>query len=128
MPYVEGESLRDRLTREKPLPIAWFAQPFPSPEEAVNLTLARLLAQYGDTAGALAASRRRYYIGWGSGIYGSTPEFLREEGRLAALTGDRPGAIRAHTHYLALRGNSDYAPWQVRRDSVRLELAQLLGR
>jgi hypothetical protein len=29
--------------------------------------------------------------------------FLREEGRLAALTGDTAGAIRAYQHYLALR-------------------------
>jgi hypothetical protein len=29
--------------------------------------------------------------------------FLREEGRLAALTGDTADAVRAYRHYLALR-------------------------
>ena len=34
-------------------------------------------------------------------------KYLREEGRLAALTGDRQGAIRAYRHYLALRGDAE---------------------
>jgi hypothetical protein len=36
-------------------------------------------------------------------------KYLREEGRLAALTGDRAGAIRAYRHYLALRGDAEPA-------------------
>jgi hypothetical protein len=34
---------------------------------------------------------------------------LREEGRLAALAGDREGAIRAYRHYLALRSEPEPA-------------------
>ena len=117
----------DSIVRDAPLPAAGFALPFPPPEEVGNLTLARLLVQYGDTAGALAASRRRIYLGGSSGIYESIPEFLREEGRMAALTGDRAGAIRAYTRYLALREDPDYAPWQAVRDSARRELEQLVG-
>ncbi len=36
-------------------------------------------------------------------------KYLREEGRLAALTGDRDGAIRAYRHYLALRSEAEPA-------------------
>jgi hypothetical protein len=117
----------DSVVREAPMPVGIWALPFPPQEEVENLTLARLLVQYGDTAGALAASRRRIYLPFGVWIYQSLPEFLREEGRLAALTGDKPGAIRAYTHYLALREDPDYAPWRAVRDSVRRELAQLVG-
>ena len=115
----------DSLVRGGPLPLGG---PFPLPpqEEIANLTLARLLAHYGDTVGALAATRRRP-ITWGDQGYASFPEFLREEGRLAALTGDKAGAIKAYTHYLALREDPDYAPWRATRDSVRRELARLVG-
>jgi hypothetical protein len=33
--------------------------------------------------------------------------FYREEGRLAALTGDRSGAIRAYQRYLIMRSESE---------------------
>jgi hypothetical protein len=115
----------DSVVRNAPLPAGFLARPFPPTEEVANLTLARLLAHYGDAAGALAASRRRIYLRSHEGLYQSLPEFLREEGRLAALTGDRPGAIRAYTRYLILRENPDYGPWRAARDSVRRELAQL---
>jgi protein kinase-like protein len=115
----------DSIVRPAPLPAAALARPFPPLEEVANLTLARLLAHYGDAAGALAASRRRIYLRSHEGIYQSLPEFLREEGRLAALTGDRPGATRAYTRYLILRENPDFGPWRAVRDSVRRELAQL---
>jgi hypothetical protein len=49
---------------------------------------------------------------------------LREEGRLAALAGDRDGAIKAYRWYLTLV--ADPEPSLVpRRDSVRAELAKL---
>jgi TolB-like protein len=67
--------------------------------EYAPIALARLLEQVGDTAGALAALRRRiYFIGWQTYLATS----LREEGRLAEMTGDREGAILAYSHYLAL--------------------------
>jgi tetratricopeptide (TPR) repeat protein len=92
-----------------------------------NLLLARLLVEVGDTAGALAASRRRYAprLWWSFEIY--LPDLLREEGRLAAMMGDTAGATRAYNHYLALRENAD-GPWRAVRDSVRAELAALVSR
>ena len=51
--------------------------------------------------------------------------FLREEGRLAALTGDTAGAMRAYRHYLGLRYDPEprlvpQVEW-VRRELARLE-------
>ena len=90
---------------------------------ATNLVIARLQEARGNLAGALAAVRRRLYGGFFP-RYLST--YLREEGRLAALTGDRDGAIRAYQHYLALRSDPEPAlrPEAAR---VRAELASLLG-
>jgi hypothetical protein len=87
-----------------------------------NLVLARLWQERGDTARALAAVRRRAYN------EGSPPwalaASLREEGRLAGVTGDSSGALRAYRHYLILRADPD--PVLIpQRDSVRAELARL---
>jgi hypothetical protein len=71
---------------------------------ARNLLLARLHEARGDWAGALAAVRRRGYS-WLMTPYLST--FYREEGRLAALTGDRTGAIRAYQRYLIMRSEPE---------------------
>jgi hypothetical protein len=50
--------------------------------------------------------------------------FLREEGRLSALTGDTASAIRAYRHYLGLR--YDPEPGLVPQvERVRQELARL---
>ena len=51
---------------------------------------------------------------------------LREEGRLAALTGDREGAIRAYRHYLALRNDPEPAV-AAQVAAVRAELRRLEG-
>lgn len=89
-----------------------------------NLVLARLWEAQGDLPRALAALRRR-----GSSLmelpYFITT-FLREEGRLSALTGDTVSAIRAYRHYLGLRFDPEprLVP-QVER--VRRELARLEG-
>jgi hypothetical protein len=68
-----------------------------------NLVLARLEEQAGDLTGALAAIRRQRWF--------FPPEYLsaslREEGRLAALTGDSAGAVTAYRHYLALRSDPE---------------------
>jgi len=58
-----------------------------------------------DLEGALSAVRRRHNH-WFTGVRYLTT-YLREEGRLAALTGDSHGAIRAYRHYLGLRANPD---------------------
>jgi hypothetical protein len=91
---------------------------------APNLVVARLAEMQGDLPLALRAVRRRVN---GFGLfpwYLST--FLHEEGRLAALTGDTAGAIRAYQHYLALRPNPEpQVKPEVER--VREELARLVG-
>ncbi|HKG93226.1 MAG TPA: BTAD domain-containing putative transcriptional regulator [Gemmatimonadaceae bacterium] len=85
-----------------------------------NLVVARLREQQGDAAGALRAVRRgRWYF---------PPEYLsstlRDEGRLAALTGDREGAMRAYRHFLALW--SDPEPEMTSEvERVRAELTRL---
>jgi serine/threonine-protein kinase len=88
---------------------------------AGNLVLARLLEAEGDVAGALRAVRRRDFL-LGRQFYLST--YLREEGRLAALAGERRAALAAYRHYLALRASPDAA---LRDDvgAVRAEVARL---
>jgi serine/threonine-protein kinase len=86
-----------------------------------NLLAARLHEAEGDTLGALAALRRRPYIGAGTMFLASS---LREEGRLAGLAGDRDGALRAYRHYLSLRRHPEP---EVAADvaKVRAELMRL---
>jgi hypothetical protein len=51
---------------------------------------------------AVRSAARHHAGGFGMGpLYLSS--FLSEEGRLAALTGDTAGAVRAYRHYLGLR-------------------------
>ncbi len=77
-----------------------------------NLLVAGQFEELGQPERALAAVRLS------TKLYG--------EGRLAALTGDREGAIRAYTHYLELRSDPEpeVLPEVV---AVRAELARLLG-
>jgi hypothetical protein len=94
----------------------------PGAPENSNLVVARILEARGDATRALAAVRRR--------AFGLVPRYLsthlREEGRLAAQTGDTTGAIAAYRHYLALRSNPEPSLKQdVER--VRAELAELLS-
>ncbi|HEX3275137.1 MAG TPA: serine/threonine-protein kinase [Gemmatimonadales bacterium] len=92
-------------------------------EDFVNLEVARIRERQGDLRAALRAVRRRSYS-YHLTDYLAT--HLREEGRLAALTGDRAGAIRAWRHYLALRSDAEPA-LRPGIDSVRAELAKLGG-
>ena len=86
-----------------------------------NLVAARQYEARGERPRALAVIRRR--ATWN----GFLSTLLREEGRLAALTGDRAGAIRAYRHYLTLRSDPEPhlrpAVDRVRRELVRLERA-----
>jgi len=85
-----------------------------------NMVAARLHEARGELGAALAAMRRR---SWGF-VCPSYVVYHREEGRLAALTGDTTGAIRAYRRYLALR--SDAEPrFQPRVQQVRSALAAL---
>ena len=86
-----------------------------------NLVAARALAQIGDTARALNAARRRPIL-YGRPLGWAT--MLREEGRLAALTGDREGAIRAYRLFVALRATAEPS-LQGELKQVRAELARL---
>jgi tetratricopeptide (TPR) repeat protein len=87
-----------------------------------NIVLARLYDALGDREAALTAIRRRNRIGLTPTMFLST--FLREEGRLAAAAGDRDGAIRAYSHYLAIRPDPEPAV-QPEVERVRGELARL---
>jgi tetratricopeptide (TPR) repeat protein len=78
---------------------------FPGFEEAGDIEAARLWNEQGDPARALACVRRRV-----QGFEGPwLPRSLRDEGRYAALVGDRPGAIKAYRHYLRLRNEAEPA-------------------
>jgi len=86
------------------------------------MEVARWREAQGDIRGALRATRRRA----GYGYFWNVSYILREEGRLAALVGDRAGAIKAYRHYLALRYNPEPSV-KPEVDRVRAELARLVG-
>lgn len=67
--------------------------------------------------------RRRAH--W-SGVSPLLSTYLNEEGRLAALTGNTPGAIQAYQHYLALRRDPKPAV-APKVEQVKAELAKLLA-
>ena len=119
----------DSLMRRGPNPSAWDDGALTA-GGIPNLLLSRDLVQHGDTTGALAAARRRTWAGPSGPIDGAMlPEFLREEGRLAALAGDETRAIEAYYLYLALRdGRTGYEPWDAERRTVQEELAALTSR
>jgi DNA-binding SARP family transcriptional activator/tetratricopeptide (TPR) repeat protein len=85
-----------------------------------NLILARAYERIGRNDEALRAVRR--------GLWVYPPRYVaayrREEGRLAARTGDVAGAIQAYRHYLALRSDPDDR-LRRERDDIRGELARL---
>lgn len=87
------------------------------------LVSAALHDGYGEHAEALAAVRRQVVFA-GSPAYHST--LLREEGRLAALVGDREGAIRAYRRFLALRQHAE-GKAAADNEEVRRALAALVG-
>jgi tetratricopeptide (TPR) repeat protein len=87
-----------------------------------NLVLGRLFATLGDPVRGLAALRRGgpFDVDWIASAY------LREQGRLAALTGERDAAIRAYNRYLDLRADPEPTVKTV-VDEVRAELARLVA-
>ena len=89
--------------------------------QAANLVASRLLERVGRTQDAYRAAWRG--DGWNGGPW---PQFmfLRDQGRLAALLGDRDGATRAYQHFLANYYAAEPAMIP-QRDSVRAELAAL---
>jgi hypothetical protein len=93
-------------------------------EQFANLDIARLRERQGDLRGALSAVRRRPYSYHLSDYLAS---HLREEGRLAALSGDTAGAIAAYRHYLTLHSDPEPAV-RPAVEAVRAEIAKLGGR
>jgi len=92
-------------------------------EDFANLEVAHLRERQGDLRAALAAVRRRPYA---YHLTDYLAAHLREEGRLAALTRDSAGAVRAYRHYLALRSDPEPA-LRSAVDVTRAELAKLVG-
>jgi len=75
---------------------------------AANMSLARMFERRNDPVHALAVVRRRPYVFGTWGVEGLS-SLLREEGRLAAITGDTAGAIKAYSQYLRLREQPERA-------------------
>lgn len=90
-------------------------------ERIGNIESARLWHERGDPARALKSIRRRLE---GLQTYSELPRYLRDEGRYAALAGDRDGAITAYRRYLTLRSDAEPS-LQPQVDTVRAELASL---
>jgi eukaryotic-like serine/threonine-protein kinase len=80
-------------------------------QAAGNLTAARYWEELNEPERALSATRRRLYISdiGEARVLVAQATLLREEGRLAAKTGDKDGAIRAYRKYLALRADAEPA-------------------
>ena len=92
-------------------------------EDFANLEVARLRERQGNPRAALGAVRRRSYS---YHLTDYLAAHLREEGRLAALTGDTAGGIRAYRHYLALRSDPEPA-LRPAVEAVRAEVVRLAG-
>jgi protein kinase-like protein len=96
-------------------------------QAAGNLTAARYWEELNEPGRALIATRRRLYITdiGEPRVLVAQATLLREEGRLAAKTGDKDGAIRAYRKYLALRADAEpvLAP-QVARVRAALDSLQ----
>ncbi|MGH7718724.1 MAG: hypothetical protein ACREON_07770 [Gemmatimonadaceae bacterium] len=91
--------------------------------DMVNLVLSQLYERLGDREAALTAIGRRTY-NWDESALWYLPIYLRHEGRLAALAGDRERAMWAYRQYLALRAAPDSA-LRAEAEEVRAELARL---
>ena len=90
--------------------------------ELAALVGARLLEKYQSPAAALTAIRRR--SSWWSNEMPYLSAQLREEGRLAALAGQRAEAIDSYRMYLSLRSHADPA-FAGEVAGVKAELAEL---
>jgi serine/threonine-protein kinase len=117
-PELRAATLRlDSLLR-----VMDYAGANPGRTSFANLVAARLMEKLGDNRGALAAARRRTDAWTQNNAYLATQ--LREQGRLAALVGEREEAIRVYRHYLALRMDPEPA-LRPQVEAVRRELKQL---
>ena len=113
---------RDAANAITRLDSALVAGPFAFGIDFGNIVLARVQRRVGDFSAAHRTIRRRPYD-WDTGpLYLTT--LLREQGRMAALDGDREEAIGAFQRYLRLRDGADES-FRAVDDSVRAELAAL---
>jgi serine/threonine-protein kinase len=99
-----------------------YATTNPGRASFANLVAARLLEKLGDARGALSAARRRSDAWAQNNPYLATQ--LHEQGRLAAIAGEREEAIRAYRHYVALRADAEPAV-KPQVDAVKRELSRL---
>jgi len=86
---------------------------------------ARVFEKLGDISRANTLVGR--YVVWSTESMPYLGLQLREQGRIAALAGDKKRAIRAYEHYLGMRATAEPA-LKPQIDSVRRELAQVKGR
>jgi tetratricopeptide (TPR) repeat protein len=86
-----------------------------------TLAVARLLESQGDLDAAYRALQRREFF-----ITRYLASYLRDEGRLAALLGERQAAVHAYRHYLTLRSDPEPALAD-EVEQVRTALARLTG-
>ena len=100
-----------------------FSQGFEAGVIEATVVLARLWDTLGEPTAALTAVRRVPIHPQVSLLY-PLAVIAREEGRLAALAGDREGAIRAYRRYLAIRVDP-VERIKPEVESVRKELARL---
>ncbi|MFN2397032.1 MAG: protein kinase [Gemmatimonadaceae bacterium] len=92
--------------------------------EIANIEVARLYATLKDYRSALLAIQRQEY-NWDLNSLWYFSTFLREEGKLAELAGEREAAIRAYRHYLRLRTRPEpLAEAEVARVRVELEVLE----
>ena len=120
---TNSPTLRAATTRlDSLLRIMDYAGTNPGRATFANLVAARLLEKLGDPRRALTASRRRSDAWTQNNPYLATQ--LREQGRLAALTGEREEAIRVYRQYLALRADAEPSV-RPQVDAVRRDLRQL---
>ncbi|HEU4761342.1 MAG TPA: protein kinase [Gemmatimonadales bacterium] len=91
-----------------------------------NLTLAELYSERGDYAKALNVVGRRPPVADAGAqrVQVALSTLFREEGRLAALTGDKARARSAYGHYLALRADAEPS-LRAEVEQVKAEVAAL---
>ena len=89
------------------------------------ISTARAWERIGDPARALAAIGR--YSVWQNENIPYLGLQLREQGRIAAVAGDKKRAVRAYRHYLAMNQVAEPS-MQAQVDSVKRELARVEAR
>ncbi len=93
--------------------------------QGANLVAARMLERLGMTAQAFRTARRGFE--WSGSPYWPLTTHFREVGRLAVLADEPETAMAAYRQYLTLRRDPEPAMIP-QRDSVRAELAAIMGR